>query len=252
MPSRSLSKPGLAAAPPGLGHWSHTPPAPGSGNGRPTIDLLRAMPLLRPLQEPLLARLCRHSHLEIVPRARTIVRQGDVRRVLIMVVSGTVHVVRTLPKARPLLMEVLEGPGAPHGELALLDGQPHAATLRSQTACKLLVIDGNAFLQVLAHDAHLRQALMLSLVTRLRQAHRRVLSLAVDGVRGRVVAALRAAGEDRGDGWTVLRRFSCSELAARVGASREGVSRAVRALTLSGQLREHDGGGFCMAPPDQG
>jgi cytochrome P450 len=65
------------------------------------------------------------------------------------------------------------GPGETIGELALLDGEPRAATVTASTDMQLHEVDGKVFLDVLLASPRLSVALLRELATRLRAANLR-------------------------------------------------------------------------------
>lgn len=67
------------------------------------------------------------------------------------------------------------GPGETIGELALLDGEPRAATVTASTDMQLHEVDGKVFLDVLLASPRLSVALLRELATRLRAANLRPL-----------------------------------------------------------------------------
>ncbi len=64
------------------------------------------------------------------------------------------------------------GPGAPFGELALLDGGPRTATVTTTEETTLLVLSKPAFNAVLDEVPTLAHKLLVSLARRLRESER--------------------------------------------------------------------------------
>ncbi|HSV40122.1 MAG TPA: cytochrome P450 [Nocardioidaceae bacterium] len=64
------------------------------------------------------------------------------------------------------------GPGETIGELALLDGEPRAATVTAVTSMELLEVRGDGFLDALRSSPSLALAILREVTTRLRVAHR--------------------------------------------------------------------------------
>ncbi len=65
------------------------------------------------------------------------------------------------------------GPGETVGELALLDGEPRAATVTAVTDMRLVEIDGDSFQAALLASPQLSLALLRELAVRLRAGNRR-------------------------------------------------------------------------------
>src|SRR5207249_740644 len=94
---------------------------------------------------------------------------GDPGDALGVLSSGSVKVV--LPSdesAEPAIVAIL-GPGEFFGELAILDGAPHSATIVAVEATETFVLHRDAFLALIDSDAGLRRALLASLATEMRR-----------------------------------------------------------------------------------
>jgi CRP/FNR family cyclic AMP-dependent transcriptional regulator len=103
------------------------------------------------------------------------------------------------------------------------------------------VIGKTEFKRCLQANFEVTQYVMRKLVQRLRLADRRIESLALLDVTGRVVRLLLELAEPL-DGQRVLScRISRQDIAKMVGASREMVSRVVKDLELRGLIEQNDG-----------
>jgi len=71
------------------------------------------------------------------------------------------------------LVETL-GPGAPFGEMALIDQAPRTATAIARTDCKLAVIPEKRFLFMVQTTPHFALRLMKVMADRLRKMNARV------------------------------------------------------------------------------
>lgn len=92
------------------------------------------------------------------------------------------------------------GPGETIGELALLDGEPRAATVKAVTDMRLYEVDGNAFVDALATRPRLTLAVARELAVRLREANLRPPTpsrhLAISGVMTPEIASAPTADFD--------------------------------------------------------
>jgi CRP/FNR family cyclic AMP-dependent transcriptional regulator len=79
-------------------------------------------------------------------------------------------------------------------------------------------------------------AVMRGLVRRLREADRKIGSLALLDVYGRVARLLLDMSEDVNGQKTVTKRLPKQDIAKMIGASREMVSRVMRDLQLGGYI----------------
>lgn len=217
----------------------------------PNIVMLRGLPLLKPLSDTLCQRLAAQSEIQHFARGERVVLQGQQDDALYIFLSGRAYATRTGPTGRDVLYDVLEY-GSHIGELGLIDGEPHAATVRCITPCKVLVIAGAEFLNCMTQSPELTQLLTHSLVQRLRLANHRIASLALQDVKARVLNHLQTTSSP-GEGCRILHKpLNRTELAYTVGASREMVSRIVKLLQRQGTLREEPDGTTLLFGTDDG
>ena len=213
----------------------------------PTVGLLHGLPLFTQLSDAHANFLATRSAIQAYARGARVVAQGQSDNSVFIMISGKAYAMRTGSNGRDLLQQVLER-GDHFGEMCLIDGEPHTATVRCVTPCRILVIDGQDFNQCLMNSPALSQTLTQSLVSRLRQANRRITSLALQDVRDRVISQLNEVSEVQ-DGARVLRQsVSRTELAQRVGASREMVSRILKSLTRAGVIVTRPDGSMHLVP----
>jgi small-conductance mechanosensitive channel/CRP-like cAMP-binding protein len=110
---------------------------------------IAAVEFARPLPEDARALLADRAALKIYGPGEAIVRQGDPSRELFIVERGLVGV--ELPRDGGRFAEVAQlGPGQSFGEMGLLTGEKRSATVRAKTLCHLVVVDHDAFHDVLA------------------------------------------------------------------------------------------------------
>jgi CRP-like cAMP-binding protein len=124
---------------------------------------LRAAPLFHALPaEALLpvARLC--TEVDLDPEDELFC-EGDLGDSLYVVVSGGVRVVR----GKTMLAKL--GPGECVGEMAALDWEPRSATVTATAASRLIRLDRNDLLDLLADYPELVRAMATVLVERLRK-----------------------------------------------------------------------------------
>src|SRR5689334_11262315 len=102
-------------------------------------------------------------------RGETIFHQGDPGDALFVVSTGSVKVV--LPSdegAEPAIVAIL-GPGEFFGELAILDGASHSATIVAVEATETLVLHRDQFLSLIDTDPGIRRTLLASLAAEIRR-----------------------------------------------------------------------------------
>ena len=207
---------------------------------RSPLLLLRSIPLFAGLPENQVYQIARMAGVRKVPRNTTLVRVGDKTDALYVLVSGSAKVLNRDVEGREVILTLL-GAGECFGEMSLIDGSPRSADVVSCEPCELLVIAKSDFAHALAENVDLCLNIMKSLADRLREANRKIESLALLDVYGRVAKLLLDFSELE-DGRRVIRRkVSKQDMAKMVGASREMVSRVMKDLESRGYVRSEEG-----------
>lgn len=112
-------------------------------------DLLRRMPLFSSLSPQELTMIDARLTTKNVAAGEVLVRQGDPRTHLFVVVQGDVEVL-VQDEAGDEQINGRLGPGEHFGEYALFADTPYQATYRAATACKLLLLDEPTFDRLVA------------------------------------------------------------------------------------------------------
>jgi CRP/FNR family transcriptional regulator len=174
-------------------------------------------------------------------KGETVFHQGDPGDALFIVATGSVKVV--LPSnesAEPAIVAVL-GPGEFFGELALLDGAPHSATIVAVEPTETLVLRREAFLALIDNEPQLRRALLASLATEIRRLTGHVEDLHFLDLPGRLASRILrlAAGQpvDAAGAVRIAWPYTQSELAGMIGGSRQSVNRLLSDLADRGLVR---------------
>ena len=119
--------------------------------------------------------------------------------------------------------------------MSLIDNEPHSATVRAEVQTDVLILGRLEFARCLPENSSMAYAVMKGLVQRLRHADRKIESLALMDVYGRVARALLEFAVEDAEGNAVIRdKVSRQDLAKMVGASREMVSRVMKDLEVRG------------------
>ncbi len=207
---------------------------------RSPLLLLRSIPLFAGLPENQVYQIAHMAGVRKVPRNTTLVRVGDKTDALYVLVSGSAKVLNRDVEGREVILTLL-GAGECFGEMSLIDGSPRSADVVSCEPCELLVIAKSDFAHALSENVDLCLNIMKSLADRLREANRKIESLALLDVYGRVAKLLLDFSELE-DGRRVIRRkVSKQDMAKMVGASREMVSRVMKDLESRGYVRSEEG-----------
>jgi len=200
-----------------------------------SATLLRNVPLFAAMDEQQLAVLMRSIVRESVGRNAKIITAGDTTDSLYIVINGRLKVLMSDEQGREVILSIL-GPGEYFGEMGLLDDRPRSASVVTLEACELLSISKADFKRILAGNFELSLMVMRGLVKRLREADRKIGSLALMDVYGRVARLLLEMADDIDGEKVVVKKLSKQDIAKMIGASREMVSRVMKDLQLGGYI----------------
>ena len=205
---------------------------------RPAIvstTMLHNVPLFARLDESQLGVLARVIVRRSFGRNAKIIGAGDPTDSLYIVINGRLKVLMSDEQGREVILSIL-GPGDFFGEMGLLDDSLRSASVVTLDACELLTISKTDFKRSLAENFDLSLNVMRGLVQRLREADRKIGSLALMDVYGRVARLLLEMAEDIDGEKVVVNKLSKQDIAKMIGASREMVSRVMKDLQLGGYL----------------
>jgi CRP/FNR family transcriptional regulator, cyclic AMP receptor protein len=204
------------------------------------LKRLRSIPMFAGLPEVQLGQIARMALRRKVPRHKTIVHAGDATGSLFIIVSGSAKVLNRDVEGNEVILTLL-GAGECFGEMGLIDGSPRSADVMANENCELLEIPKADFTQALAGNVELCLNIMKSLVLRLREANKKIESLALMDVYGRVAKLLLDLSVDENGLRVIRRKVTKMDMAKMVGASREMVSRVMKDLEGSGYIRIEEG-----------
>jgi len=174
------------------------------------------------------------------PGKRLIFQEGDRGDDLYLIETGIVRItMESLEGDEAILGEV--HPCETFGELGILDGAPRSASATAMTETTAFRLPGQAFRDLVDRDRDFRQSVLAGLADEVRRASRDVGELHFLDVRGRLASRLtslaREADPLSGGQVRLDPRFSQTDLAAMVGATRQSVNRALAGLERDGLIR---------------
>lgn len=205
----------------------------------PSLILLHSIPMFAGVPDAQLEQIAKVAFHRRVTRQTTIVRAGDSTDSLYVLISGSAKVLNSDEDGREVILTLL-GPGEFFGEMGLIDGSPRSANVVAVEPCELLCLSKEAFQRCMQDNFQVAQKLMQILVRRLREADRKIESLALLDVYGRVARLLLDMSEEEDGKRVVKKKISKQDMARMIGASREMVSKVVRDLELSGYITFED------------
>src|SRR3970040_135193 len=197
--------------------------------------VLKAVPLFSSFPEDQLRMLTAVVARKSVSRSPAVMAEGDPTDSLYIVLSGRLKVMMSDAEGKEVILTIL-GPGEFFGEMGMIDDEPRSASVVAIEACELLYISKRDFKKCLAENFEMAMAVMRGLVRRLREADRKIGSLALLDVYGRVARLLLDMSETVGGEKIVTKRLPKQDIAKMIGASREMVSRVMKDLQMGGYI----------------
>ena len=130
-----------------------------------------------------------------------------------------------------------QGPGEYFGEMVLDEG-PRSASIMTLEPSRFLVVQKNDFREFVLKNPAFALSLIDKLIHRARALTESVKSLALMDVYGRVARLLLELAEERDGSMVIPQRLTQQDMASRIGASREMVSRILKDLSSGGYLTQ--------------
>jgi CRP/FNR family cyclic AMP-dependent transcriptional regulator len=198
------------------------------------LELIRRVPLFSTLTTSQAESVAHAVVKQRYRRGDLIVEQGKKSNFLAILLTGRARVLTSDERGREVILATLH-PGDYLGEMSLIDNQPHSATVRADIQTDVLLLGRSEFARCLPENNSMAYAVMRGLVQRLRQADRKIESLALMDVYGRVARVLTEAAAEVAPGtWVIPGKVSRQDVAKMIGASREMVSRVLKDLEERG------------------
>ncbi len=196
---------------------------------------LKRVPLFSGLTDSQIERLAAGSVRRSFPKGRTIVAEGEPSQSLYVLLSGRAKVQRSDTEGKEVILAVL-GPGECFGEMSLIDDAPRSASVITIESCDFMSINKESFKSMLVSSPEISMRIMKGLVKRLREADKKIETLALLDVYGRVARVLLDFSEQVGADRIVRNKLPRQEIAKMIGASREMVSRVMKGLEVEGYI----------------
>ena len=181
-------------------------------------------------------RLNEIGHRRRIRRGTIVFHEGGRSRDAFVILEGRIKIATTTPDGREIVLAV-RGPGDIVGELSAIDGSPRSATGTAIDIVEANVVPADAFVEFLGNVPGAGLVVLRLLIDRQRESDRaRVEFGAYDATRRvarRLVELAERFGQPVGDVIRIGLPLTQEELAGWTGASREAVSKALRALRAS-------------------
>jgi len=167
------------------------------------------------------------------PKNAVVLTEGEMGDSLYMIQSGKVKVFIGDEDGREIILKIL-GPGDFFGEMSMIDKQPRSASVTTIEASTFLVLAHSAFERCVEQAPRIGNMVMQCLAQRVREADRKIGTLALMDVYGRVASTLLELSVYNNGKLMVGEKLSQQDLANMVGASREMVNRILKDLSERG------------------
>ena len=191
------------------------------------------------LPAPLIEQIAAVASVRTFGKHAIVVSEGDETDSLYVMLAGRAKVFVSDENGREVQLNQV-GPGEYFGEVTL-DGGPRSASVMALEECRCAVVKRSELTAFLERNPDFALHLMRKLAHRVRVLTENVRSLALMDVYGRVARLLLDLAEESGGRLVISESLTHRDIASRVGASREMISRIFSDLTDGGYVRKEDG-----------
>lgn len=183
-----------------------------------------------------MADLARHGRIERFAADEMLTREGKKDDTLHVLLSGRIKVFDNNEDGNEITYGVF-GVGDYFGEMTL-DGGPRSASVVALEPTVCSILSQAEVRSYLVTHGDFAFDLIVTLISRVRNATRIARELTLVSVYGRLVRFVeRSATVQVGDTRTIEERLTQTDIAARIGASRESVSRILNDWERDGYIR---------------
>jgi CRP/FNR family cyclic AMP-dependent transcriptional regulator len=186
------------------------------------------------LNDAALEAVSRRGVMRTFAKNTVVVSEGDRTDSLYIIVSGQVKIYVSDDKGKEIVLNE-SGPGEYFGEMVLDEG-PRSASVMTLVPTRFLVVPKEDFTAFVAKSPEFSLHLIRKLIRRVRALTNDVKSLALMDVYGRVARMLLDLAVERDGALVIEGRPTQQDIANRVGASREMVSKILTDLAAGGYI----------------
>lgn len=191
--------------------------------------MLKNISLFSSLNEQELAAIENVAIKKTFPKNTILFSTGDSTDALYVICEGKVKVTIDDNEGKEIILSML-GKGEYFGEMALLDDEPRSASVTTKETTQLLIISKNDFMDIFSSNP-ITFNLLKDLVKRLREANKKIESLALLDVYGRVARILNQFAKPQEGKMVIQEKLTHQEIANMIGSSREMVSLILKELS---------------------
>ena len=186
------------------------------------------------LSDAELSALSKRAIMRSFAKNTVVVSEGDRTDSLYIIVSGRIRVYVGDDQGKEITLSHA-GKGEYFGEM-VLDQGPRSASVITLEPTRFLVVPREDFAAFLAKSPEFALHLVCKLIRRVRALTHDVKSLALMDVYGRVARMLLDLAVERDGALVIENRPTQQEMANRIGASREMISKILGGLAAGGYI----------------
>jgi len=203
-----------------------------------SIALLKEIPIFSDLNEEEIKEIFNISSIKKFEKNDVVLLQHEPGDSLFILLQGKVKVVLFSKDGKEVILSTLSR-GDYFGEMSLLDGKPRSASVIASEDSEFIILKREKFIKLIKNYPNIALKLLSEFSRRLRTADKKISSLALMDVYGRVARAIMELAEKDGikEGNNyIIERPTHQNLANMAGTSRETVSRVLRDFIQSGYI----------------
>ena len=189
---------------------------------------------LSAIEDAFVKKLASLGRLRTYPKNTVFITEGDQSDSVFVVISGKVKVFVADTEGHEMILDT-QGPGEYVGEMAL-DGKPRSASVMTLEPSTFSVVARDPIREAIKKDPDFALDMISKIIDRARLATNSVKDLALLDVYGRVARLLLNMAVEKNGKLEIPEKLTQQEIAERVGASRDMVSRIFRDLTQGGYI----------------
>ncbi|MGE5097163.1 MAG: Crp/Fnr family transcriptional regulator [Betaproteobacteria bacterium] len=186
------------------------------------------------MADPFVRELAALGRVRSYPRHTVFITEGDSSDSVFVILSGKVKIFISDTEGHEMILDT-QGPGDYVGEMAL-DGKPRSASVMTLEASSFSVVSREPLLDAIRKNPDFALKIISRIIDRARLATNSVKDLALLDVYGRVARLLLNMAVEKDGKLVIPEKLTQQEIAERVGASRDMVSRIFRDLTAGGYI----------------
>lgn len=198
-------------------------------------ERLKDISIFAHLPQPAMVALSEQALVKTYPKNTIVFNEGDDSASFHVILKGSVRVYLSNEDGKEHTLSQ-DGAGKYFGELALLDEAPRTASVITTEKSTCGIISKTVFKNWLSEHPEAALPIMKGLVQMIRKLTDNVKSLALSDVYGRLRTVLLNLSGETGTGSTIEPKPTQQQLANRIGASREMVSKIFKELVTGGYI----------------